>query len=178
MRNFIMAIVLVAILLTTTTSPVTAMVRPALGADQPITLLFDWQGEFLTTVNDVCSPWDHVTGGEKVHHPNSWGCDAPKAAGMAVAAKEEVTRGPGATPTMPPPVSKTPEPTPVPPTPEPTPEVTPEPTPTQTPAPKQKGNCGVGNGVDGDTPGCPNGSKDGPGTAPGSPGAKGGNGKP
>lgn len=39
-----------------------------------------------------------------------------------------------------------------------------------------KGNCGVGNGVDGDTPGCPNGTKDGEGFGPGHPGAQGGNG--
>jgi len=37
-------------------------------------------------------------------------------------------------------------------------------------------NCGVGNGVDGDTPGCENGRNDGPGTSPGNPGSQGGNG--
>ena len=78
-------------------------------------------------------------------------------------------------------VTTTPEPTqPVEPTTpvETTPVVTPVP-PTETPAPeptKEKANCGVGNGVDGDTPGCPNGRNDGTGTGPGAPGSKGGNG--
>lgn len=37
-------------------------------------------------------------------------------------------------------------------------------------------NCGVGNGVDGDRPGCLDGRNDGPGFTPGWPGARGGNG--
>src|SRR4030042_1259110 len=49
----------------------------------------------------------------------------------------------------------------------------PPPAPTQQPS---HANCGVGNGVDLDTPGCPNGRNDGPGTGPGNPGSKGGNG--
>lgn len=50
--------------------------------------------------------------------------------------------------------------------------------PTETPIPtvKSNANCGVGNGVDGDTPGCPGGRNDGPETSPGNPGSKGGNG--
>jgi hypothetical protein len=66
--------------------------------------------------------------------------------------------------------------TPVPPTTTPVPPTTPptEVPPTEEPA-KEKANCGVGNGVDGDTKGCPDGSKDGEGTGPGNPGAKGGN---
>lgn len=51
------------------------------------------------------------------------------------------------------------------------------PDPTDQPSPK--GNCGVGQRTpDGDTKGCPSGSKDGIGTAPGAPGAKKGNGNP
>lgn len=54
-----------------------------------------------------------------------------------------------------------------------------EPPATEPPAnpTKEKKNCGVGQDEpDGDTPGCPNGRNDGPGTEPGNPGSKGGNG--
>ena len=56
--------------------------------------------------------------------------------------------------------------------------VTNTPAPTQaTPAPtKEHKDCGVGNGIDGDTPGCQNGRNDGQGTGPGNPGSAGGNG--
>lgn len=62
-----------------------------------------------------------------------------------------------------------------------TPTNTPTPTQTSTPVPTEhpsnsNNNCGVGNGQDGDTPGCTNRNQDGAGTSPGNPGAQGGNG--
>lgn len=57
----------------------------------------------------------------------------------------------------------------------PTPQETKPPVVVETPAPdKGKANCGVGNGVDGDTKGCDEWQNDGPSDVPGNPGHKGG----
>lgn len=120
---------------------------------------FVWYCVVPPVVYEDSPEWDCATMGNLICGPVHTNTPAPKA-------KAKDNEAPATVVTVAPsPAVETVAPAPV--ATEPPAVVEPEPV-------KEKANCGVGNGVDADTKGCPDGANDGEGTGPGNPGRKGG----